>query len=153
MGQRIRIARENQGWSQTELAHKLGKNPSTISHYESGQKAIRSTELPKLAQILEVSVSFFFGEFASEDDMVRLLNKLDPENRKSLFDRVVFLINEQEEIKRKQRPKVQAWHLMLPPIGTEEGDVEMWIPRNKGRSIVDEMLERGWILVEDSEEV
>lgn len=60
IGQRIRLARERRGLTQTELAHALGKNATTISNYENGSRTLPITELPKLAQTLHVPIGYFF---------------------------------------------------------------------------------------------
>jgi transcriptional regulator with XRE-family HTH domain len=37
IGKRIRAARESRGWTQMELAIRVGKTPAMISQYELGQ--------------------------------------------------------------------------------------------------------------------
>jgi transcriptional regulator with XRE-family HTH domain len=64
IGDRIRRARELRGWTQSELAHHLGKNATTVSNYENGNRAISVTEIPQLAQLLQVPIAFFFEESA-----------------------------------------------------------------------------------------
>lgn len=62
LGDRIRISRERQRLSQSELAKRIGKTQTAVSEYESGTRAIRITELPMLAEVLGVSMSYLVGE-------------------------------------------------------------------------------------------
>ena len=52
VAQNLRAIRKHFGWSQTDLAKKLGvKSAMTISHYENGQRKIPIHLLPKIAEI------------------------------------------------------------------------------------------------------
>jgi transcriptional regulator with XRE-family HTH domain len=62
VGKRIRQARTKLGMTQLELAARLGKRRHEISRYESGKHSLKVQDLPKLAEILQVSVSFFFED-------------------------------------------------------------------------------------------
>src|SRR5690349_11015887 len=96
MGMKIRQARETLGWSQVELARHLEKNQSTIAKYELGHEAIRSTDLPKLAQILGVPISYFFGELVVEENLSQVVKKLNESNRKTLLDMAEIYLRMQE---------------------------------------------------------
>lgn len=52
---RIRIARERKGWSQTDLANKLGVKPQAVGQWESGLTMPRNKRLPHIADALDVS--------------------------------------------------------------------------------------------------
>lgn len=67
-GQRLRQARERAGLSQEELARLVGKDQTAISEYERGKRKITITDLPPLANILNVSIDYFFeGELTADD--------------------------------------------------------------------------------------
>ena len=80
IGDRMRRAREQRGWTQSELAEQLGKNATTVSNYENGNRAIRVTELPQLAQVLQVPIAYFFEESAVEltEEMLAALAQQRP---------------------------------------------------------------------------
>lgn len=62
MGKRIRARREQIGMTQDELAARLGfKGKGSISRIESGENEIKSSMIPKLADILETSVAHLMG--------------------------------------------------------------------------------------------
>jgi len=52
----IRQLREARGWSQAELAHRVGVAPSTIYNWERGKFDPRASQLRQLALALAVSM-------------------------------------------------------------------------------------------------
>lgn len=66
IGHRIRMAREKADLLQEQVAEKLGYNSvATISHFEKGIRKISVIDLQKLAELLDVPISYFFNT----DDM------------------------------------------------------------------------------------
>lgn len=53
-GARIKAGRLKKGWSQTELAEKLGVSQPAVAHWESGAHAPRYALLPRIAAMLEI---------------------------------------------------------------------------------------------------
>lgn len=60
-GYKIAEARIAKGWSQQELADKLGTTQQTIQRYESGARDIKSSVLVKLSAALGVTISYLLG--------------------------------------------------------------------------------------------
>lgn len=59
-GDRIRVAREFQGWSRAELARRAGRlSGAAVGQFESGATTPNSDTLERLARALEVPVGFF----------------------------------------------------------------------------------------------
>jgi transcriptional regulator with XRE-family HTH domain len=54
MAKTIRELRQERGWTQFELAVKLGVQPGTIANWERGRTLPRVTELKRLAQLFGV---------------------------------------------------------------------------------------------------
>ena len=52
----IRQLREERGWSQFELATRIGVTPSSIYNWESGRFEPRASQLRQLAQVFGVSM-------------------------------------------------------------------------------------------------
>ncbi len=67
MGVRIRTAREQLGLRQAELAAQLEVDRSSIADWEAGNSMIHASHLPLLAEILNVSILFFFEQGEPED--------------------------------------------------------------------------------------
>ncbi len=56
--EKVKTARSELGFSQTQLAEATGVSLRTISAYEQGQKKPRQSTMLKLAKVLKVSVKF-----------------------------------------------------------------------------------------------
>lgn len=53
----IRQARSQRGWTQNDLASRLGTTPATVSRWERGRARPRWSRLRSLAQVLEMPPS------------------------------------------------------------------------------------------------
>lgn len=62
IGKKIRLLRENAGWSQGELAKKMKCSRGTITHIEAGKRDLETLELIKFAQIFEVTPGSFLRD-------------------------------------------------------------------------------------------
>lgn len=98
LGHRIRKAREKAGFKQTELAEKLGTDQRTISRLENGAYRIDALELSTLAQILNVSVFYFFEDELLPTDLDHVLltafHRLPNEKMKRSIIEVVRILSE-----------------------------------------------------------
>ncbi len=56
LGQRIAHLRKDRGLTQVQLAAQLGVIQQTLSHYESGRLRVPLVQLPRLAEIFELSL-------------------------------------------------------------------------------------------------
>src|SRR5215813_10496815 len=61
VGQRIRIQRLQCGLSQTSLADQLGVTFQQVQKYEKGVNRVGAGRLTKIAEVLGIDVSTFFG--------------------------------------------------------------------------------------------
>jgi transcriptional regulator with XRE-family HTH domain len=73
LGQRIRQARESLGLSQEEFANRVDKDQAAISEYENGKRKVAATELSHFAAVLNLPISYFYGDEAEPDDTDRAL--------------------------------------------------------------------------------
>lgn len=91
---RLRIAREQAGLSQGQVAKLLGIHRPTISEIEAGRRRVAAEELAKLAKMYDVSVSWLTSGEADEPDLARdrielaarKLSKLKPEDLDRVMD-------------------------------------------------------------------
>ena len=61
IGQRVRKARKEKGYNQTELANTLGKSLRTIQKYENGEIEISISMLNELAKALDTTTTYLLG--------------------------------------------------------------------------------------------
>jgi len=66
VGSRVRQRRKLVGLSQTELGQELGLTFQQIQKYERGANRIGASRLYQIAQILQVTVNFFFEDMPPE---------------------------------------------------------------------------------------
>jgi transcriptional regulator with XRE-family HTH domain len=68
VGRRIRIQRMARGMSQTELGKRIGVTFQQVQKYEKGANRVGAGRLTRIATVLEVPVSTFFGASGSPGD-------------------------------------------------------------------------------------
>lgn len=62
LGARITRLRKDQGITQVQLAEQLGVSQQTITAYESGNRRVPISNLPRLATLLGTSIESLIGE-------------------------------------------------------------------------------------------
>lgn len=61
-GEKLKELRISKGWTQEELAHKIGKQRQAVIRYESGESYPRRDDYRKLAELLGVNVNYLLTE-------------------------------------------------------------------------------------------
>lgn len=62
IGERIRLKRNEKGWSQRDLAEKMGySNHSTIGKIETGKVDLPTSKVEQFAEVLGTSVAYLHG--------------------------------------------------------------------------------------------
>ena len=80
LGERIKVLREQKGWSQADLSQETGILQATISRVESGViPSLKSENILKLAKALNTSADFLVGKIDKMDFEDSLIN--DPQAR------------------------------------------------------------------------
>lgn len=89
IGKNIRMAREEAGLSQLDLAKALGFESATaVSLIESGERKISAENLSVLARTLHRDMKFFFGQEESSIDVqvaLRADKDLNKEDREAIL--------------------------------------------------------------------
>lgn len=99
IGKQIRIAREEAGLSQLDLAKTLGFESATaISLIEKGSRGVTVENLEKIAQKLHRDIKFFIGQDVDKID-VNIALRADPNITKEDKDMILRLI----ELARKRK--------------------------------------------------
>ncbi len=58
LGERLKQLRQEHGWSQADLAAKIGTDPGQISRYENGKMTPSPEAVVRLAEILDVTTDY-----------------------------------------------------------------------------------------------
>jgi transcriptional regulator with XRE-family HTH domain len=90
VGQRIRARREERGWTQAELAERLGRTQTAVSYWESGRRGLSLDDLVEVAEVLGIAgaellpdrqgrppVSVMLRAVAEQVDAGRLADELE----------------------------------------------------------------------------
>jgi transcriptional regulator with XRE-family HTH domain len=95
IGARIRTAREEQGWTQDQLAAAVGVSRSAVAQWETGRAGQVTTNLTRVAASLGVGVEFLMhgrdrfapAQVSSGDElaMLRLYRQCVPDDRQLLL--------------------------------------------------------------------
>lgn len=60
VARRLKIKRQQRGWSQNKLAKALNITFQQVQKYENGKNRVSSGRLYQLSQILETDIKYFF---------------------------------------------------------------------------------------------
>ena len=93
LAQRLRLAREQAGLSQGQVAHLMNVHRPTISEIEAGRRRVSADELVQFARHYRVQSSWLLGETPDEQDLpkeiavaARQMAKLKPADRDRILD-------------------------------------------------------------------
>jgi transcriptional regulator with XRE-family HTH domain len=104
----LKVVREDQGWSQRDLAARSGVAQNTISQLERGERKAMPSTVRKLADALEVVPQVLLAKSQREKDLARgaqARSKLPPEVREK-YDQEAREVDLQ--IKRERKEQVRA---------------------------------------------
>jgi len=104
IGRKLQKAREEAGFSQEELAKKLGCTQASLSNYELGKRRLYLADLQRIGELLRKPVTYFLEN--SEDilpadfkgilseryirEILLSIRDLKPEQRKSVLDYILL---------------------------------------------------------------
>ncbi len=116
LGQRLRQARREKGYTQKELAAIIDVKHNSISNWENDQNKPDLETVKRICETLKVSLSFLFEESTagsmSDDDLDRILSQtefallgavrqLTEEDKMDVLDFVLFKAGQKEK-RRKE---------------------------------------------------
>jgi len=70
IGQRIKSLRKERGWSQGELAQRLGTDARQISRYENSRMTPSAEAVVKIARVFDVSTDYLLVEDAARRPLI-----------------------------------------------------------------------------------
>ncbi|HOM61359.1 MAG TPA: XRE family transcriptional regulator [Anaerohalosphaeraceae bacterium] len=122
LADRLKLARKNVGLTLKQVAEKTGIDDSCLSAYENGQSEPRLSQLSKLAEVYQVSLSFFFEEDVSEQHVVLWRNK--PANEKAIQARFLKLCHQYSQLEIWSGEKAMRQLPSLDDFGEKFGYTE-----------------------------
>ena len=90
LGKRIAMLRRQRGLKQEDLANELDVSPQAVSKWENDQTCPDISLLPRLAQLLGVSVDELLS--GKKEDLPQTVQILPPEERKDLKDMMLRIV-------------------------------------------------------------
>lgn len=87
VGTQLKKARKEAGYTQEELAKKMGLSTMMISRYEVGLNDIPIDNLHKLSKILEKTIAYFYGEENPDSDKIWEEAKKKLKEQKEAFEK------------------------------------------------------------------
>lgn len=103
---RLRMAREQAGISQGQVAKMFGMHRPTISEIEAGRRRVTAEELAEFARTYEVSVTWLMGTEGTDDeidDRVRLAARELAKLKSKDLDKVLRLLSTMRQSKASRR--------------------------------------------------
>ena len=101
LGQRIKLARKKAGLTQAELGTHFGITSQAVNQWETNpKKGPQRDKIPKIAKILDVPLDWLStgaGEPPSHDELVDLINRLSPTQRRRAVRLLEVLASEGDE--------------------------------------------------------
>ncbi|MCP4482177.1 MAG: helix-turn-helix transcriptional regulator [bacterium] len=100
IGDKIILFRKQKGWSQGDLAKKIGSSREMVGKYERDDNLPSIEMTLKIAKAFEVTVDFLIGEgeFASFDkrlmDRIKAFENLDEGTKTKIFDMIDVYIRD-----------------------------------------------------------
>src|SRR4051812_16120593 len=96
LASRLRLAREQAGLSQGQVAKLLDMHRPTVSEIEAARRRVSAEELTEFGRIYEVSVAWLTGEdgerVGEEDDRVLLAARQLAQLKRNDLDKVMRLL-------------------------------------------------------------
>jgi transcriptional regulator with XRE-family HTH domain len=108
---RLRLAREQAGLSQGQVAKLMKMHRPTVSEIEAGRRRVQTEELTEFAKLYHVSAPWLRGEEGAEDDLqdakVRLaareLAKLKPDDLDRVMNVLASLRRGENSVRGRKR--------------------------------------------------
>lgn len=92
---KIAVARKAKGWTQSDLARRMGISQQQVARWETSDGDIKASALVNIAEALGVTVSYLLGVDVSDGDirfederthdLTLMFNSVSPESRDALF--------------------------------------------------------------------
>lgn len=93
IGERLRKAREEAGYSQEAFAEKIGCCAITISRWENGHTPMKAVDIIKIVEALDISADYILCVETQGDIVTEMINGLSPSNKEIVMNTLKAMIN------------------------------------------------------------
>lgn len=108
VGERVRLARHECGFTQAELAEKIDCSNNYISHIEVGQTKVSLTILMEIAYVLDKPLDYFLSDtpYATTDylvngELVEMLEKCNKSTLVAVKQMVKVMLDHQRNMEKE----------------------------------------------------
>ena len=111
LGKRLKQVREENGFSQNEIAERLGKNQNTISSWETGRTQPKLKELHSLCNLYGCTYEYLTGtkqhnsQDVTYDDIISKLWDFNLDELYEMKHHIDLIINKQQQIIEMENEK------------------------------------------------
>lgn len=111
LGQRIKQLRKDKGWTQKELANRIGTSPAQLNKYESGHNTPPLDKLILFAEVLTTTADYLITGNVSENvpisntrlvQRLQMIDQFDPDEKETaikLLDALIAKHNMESTVK------------------------------------------------------
>ena len=92
VGERIAKIREERGYKQEAFAELIKCSPVTVCRWETGQRAMKISELIKIAECLNVSADYLLG-LGQKEDIIGMFDVLNNRDRRIVINTVKDMVD------------------------------------------------------------
>lgn len=93
IGERLRKAREEAGYSQEAFAEKIGCCAITISRWENGHTPMKDVDVIRIAEILSLSADYLLGIEKQKEPLADMLDGLSTYNKEIVMNTLNAMVN------------------------------------------------------------
>ncbi len=93
IGERLKMIREEAGYSQEAFAEKIGCCAITVSRWENGHTSMKAGDIIMIAKFLNISSDYLLGIERVDVSFVDLINNLRPSNREIVINTLKAMIS------------------------------------------------------------
>ena len=94
LGTKMRQRRMELGWSQKQLGDRIGFTRELVAQYETGRANINAADLPLIAEVLDVSLNWFYDNLSAMKTVHQIqlnINAMSDADKLSTFDEMATI--------------------------------------------------------------
>lgn len=144
LGKQVALLRDRFGYTQEDLASKIGVSKQTISNWETGLKSPRMGAIEKMAELFNVSKGFIIdGSDDTKERLLPIFDQLSMENKNRVINYSIELLKNQQptvtELPSRKNSNVSAEIPTLAAHRVDENEISSPEEIKRLHSFLDEL--------------